>query len=90
MALSVAFPRWHIIVINNNNNFIYIALKSNNCPKRYYYYYFIIIIIIIIIVIDSKLQEKTLKNVVTFRFCLNFVVTHVLLSSMTWLKVPAL
>ena len=40
-----------------------------------------------IIVIHSKLPKKALKNVVTFIFCLSFVVTHAPLSTMTWLKV---
>ena len=43
-----------------------------------------------IIVIDSKLPKKALKNVVTFKFCLSFVVTHVPLSTVTYLKVLAL
>ena len=37
------------------------------------------------IVIDRKLHKKSLKNEVTFKFCLSFVVTTV-----TWLKVPVL
>ena len=36
-----------------------------------------------IIVIDSKLPKKALKNVVTLKFCLNFVVKHAPLSTVT-------
>ena len=36
-----------------------------------------------IIVIDSKLPKKALKNVVTCKFYLSFVVTHALLSTVT-------
>ena len=35
------------------------------------------------LIIDSKLPKKALKNVVTFKFCLNFVVTHAPLSTVT-------
>ena len=31
----------------------------------------------------AKLHKKALKNVVTFKFCLNFVVTHVLLEDVS-------
>ena len=43
-----------------------------------------------IIVIYRKLPKKALKNVVTFKFCLSFDVTHAPLSTVTWLKVSAL
>ena len=43
-----------------------------------------------IIVICSKLPKKALQNVVTFKFCLSFVLTHAPLSSVKWLKVSAL
>ena len=34
--------------------------------------------------------KKALKNVATFKFCLSLVVKHALLSTLTWLTVPAL
>ena len=43
-----------------------------------------------IIIIDSKLHKKALKNVVTYKLCLRFLVTQAILSAVIWLKVPAL